>query len=273
MLGTLIKHEWKYIWKKMVLFLVVIVFATLIGAISLPALSQIDDGNDIGALILTLCGVLSYYGMIIVVSFGFLIILAVRFYKNIYGDEAYITHTLPATARQIYVSKVVVSSAAMLIISLGLLVSISMFMNSIFEQVSQNSGALSIFDVYEELGLSSTEFALILAGMIIVSSVANVTMIYCSIVLGQKWKKHKIVGAIVWYVVINFALSILGVICSAPAMIVSVANDANVAGSLDAGRGSLMGTILILATLINLIAGAVAYFIADHGITEKLNLD
>lgn len=272
MLGTLIKHEWNYIWKKMLLFLAVIVVATIIGALSFGSLAQIESG-DIGGIILTICGFLSYYGMLITVSFGFLIILAVRFYKNVYGDEAYITHTLPATSRQIYVSKVLVSSVGMLVVSLGLLVSISFVMDSVVASVETASDSVSIFDIYEAIGISGAGFIAIIVLMIIVSSFANVTMIYCSIVLGQNWKKHKIIGAIVWYVAITFALSIVGVICTAPLMMISSVGSLSSVITFDVSEGDVMSLVFLLSTITTLAVGLVTYFIADHGITKKLNLD
>ena len=50
-----------------------------------------------------------YYFGLIGCTLGTMLIIAIRFYKTCYTDQGYLTHTLPATTRQILNAKIMAS--------------------------------------------------------------------------------------------------------------------------------------------------------------------
>ena len=99
MLGKLIKHEWKSTYKMGCLMLVVIALITVFGwlAFQTPMWKSLSR-NDFSFGWLDIFGFLTlmmYVLLLVGVNFGILIYLGVRFYKTMYTDEGYLTHTLP----------------------------------------------------------------------------------------------------------------------------------------------------------------------------------
>ncbi len=108
MLGKCLKYDLKYVYKLLIVFyLIDIVFACL---------TRIFFGFDNSSIL----KILGYIASSTTISFMFSIIINnlirvwARFVKNIYGDESYLTHTLPINKRTIYTSKFLSSSITML---------------------------------------------------------------------------------------------------------------------------------------------------------------
>lgn len=282
MLGTLMKHEWNYIWKKMLLFILVAAGSTLIGVFSFSGIANVTDANDFAKVFMILLGLLGYYGVLMCVAFGYLILSGVRFYKNVYGDEAYITHTLPVTAKQIHLSKVIVYSICSIVITLALTASIMIVVQTGVSGVTQANGeAISIFDSFKNSGTSGWGMGVIIVLMLITSGFANVTTVFCAVVLGQYWEKHKVVGAIVWYIILTFIISIISSICMIPivgskmfdAINSESAAQVTVGISVNNAGAEFMSTAFIVSTIVSLVVGVACYLIADYGLNKKLNLE
>ena len=111
MLGKLIKYEWKNIWKAGVLMLLGMFVVTVIGCVVLRMpgglVTEIADGNNMNAT-----------------QSWFVLSLGIRFYRSMYTDEGYLSHTLPVTANQLFLSKVLVSGVWYLFITIGIGISV-----------------------------------------------------------------------------------------------------------------------------------------------------
>lgn len=95
MLGKLIKHEWRAVWKVpgfVNLFLLLYTFA---GILSLHSSIWESDNKIIETLLIL--ATFFYFISIIVISFIVMVYITVRFFKNIYTDEGYLMHTLPVS--------------------------------------------------------------------------------------------------------------------------------------------------------------------------------
>lgn len=273
MLGMLVKHEIKYIWKKMLLLALVLMSATVIGCLAIRSFGSLNGSSSAWTTVMFMLGVMGYYGILVVVVYGYLVITAVRFYKNVYGDEGYITNTLPVTARQIHLSKVLVYSVGQLIISILSIISVLAVGYSLALEISE-AAEISFDEVFTMLNTPyAAALLVIIAIMIIISSFSNVTGVFGAVALGQYWKKHKIVGAVVSYVIIAFVTSVLS------SVFVTIPIIAN---SLQAGEGAfdtasqsakMMLQTFCSSTAVCLIVGVICYIITDYGLNRKLNLE
>ena len=125
MLGKLLKHEWKAVWK-VPTFLIGILMLTAVLA-GLTFALPIWDSEWIGLPLSGMMMILLFYFAMIATGLGITIYFAVRYYKNMYTDEGYLTHTLPVSARQLLLNKVITMSAWSLIGGLAVIVSIILF--------------------------------------------------------------------------------------------------------------------------------------------------
>ena len=88
------------------------------------------DNNDINAtqswfvLSSFVATLILYVIMLLASTWGMLIFLGIRFYRSMYTDEGYLSHTLPVTANQLFLSKILVSGVWYLFISIGIGISV-----------------------------------------------------------------------------------------------------------------------------------------------------
>ena len=99
MLGKCLKYDLKYIYKVLIVFYLL----TTIFAIFTRVLFSFDNSFMFHVLALIASG--TTIAFIINIIINSLLRVWVRFFKNIYGDESYLTHTLPISKSTIYTSK------------------------------------------------------------------------------------------------------------------------------------------------------------------------
>ncbi len=109
MLGKLLKHEWRAVWKVPTLLIGVLMLIAVVagGTFALP----IWDSEWIGLPLSGVMMIMMFYFAMIATGVGIMIYFAVRYYKNMYTDEGYLTHTLPVTARLLLLNKVITMTA------------------------------------------------------------------------------------------------------------------------------------------------------------------
>ncbi len=118
MLRKLLKYDIKSIWRVWWIMAIVVVAAEIIGALCVRGFAQIfyrasDELSDMEALMLTITSVFSYCGIlmsIFVVFASFIvteILIFIRYYKNFFSDEGYLTFTLPVNRRTHLLSKTI----------------------------------------------------------------------------------------------------------------------------------------------------------------------
>ena len=128
------KYEWKNIWKAGTLMLLGMLVVTVIGCVVLRMpgglVTEIADGNNMNAtqswfvLSSFVATLILYVIMLLASTWGMLIFLGIRFYRSMYTDEGYLSHTLPVTANQLFLSKVLVSGVWYLFITIGIGISV-----------------------------------------------------------------------------------------------------------------------------------------------------
>ena len=100
MLGKLLKYDLKWSYKVLVYFYAMALFFSVVGR----GLLNIEN-SAIFMVVSSFCiGV--GFGLSIGAVFNCIIRLWVRFRMNLYGDEAYLTHTLPVSKGKIFTSKI-----------------------------------------------------------------------------------------------------------------------------------------------------------------------
>ena len=279
MLGMLMKYEWKSIWKKLLLFSGLLIGASIIGYLASMQFTNpgFDDATDLGAVFIGTFGFMLYYTGMIGVMLGFTLIVAIRFYKVVYGKLSYVTHTLPVSAPQIYGAHLIVYGLCMLVITLLSQVSIAVMADRLFVTAIQASGEMP-FPQYtgpgyfysQVIGLTGPLQALSMLFYFCIANVCSLLLIYASIVLGQYWKKYKVWGAVVSYLIISNVMTLVSCAILLPylisTMISNAANDNFNPFTL------LSGGFWWVAFAITAAFGVATFLIMDHGMRKRLNL-
>ena len=209
MFGKLTKYEWKAYAKSMLFLIIATVAITLVAVTSIVIFDPDQFNSNAWFTFVnttTYIGIfLLYYFGIIAISLAALLIIGVRFYKTMFTDEAYLTHTLPVTRAQLFWSKFGASFGYYLLTTVLIILSvICVFSTLLIKLLSvpefiQDMAELCK-DITDELGMVATVLYIVFyLGIILISTLVGIMMIYASIILGQNFVKHRIIGAIVAY--------------------------------------------------------------------------
>lgn len=273
MLGKLLKHEWKSVWK-----IPAILLGALMGLAVLAGLgfaSPIWDSGLEGLGVLAVLSWMVFYFAIMGVSMGIMLYLAVRFYRSMFTDEGYLTHTLPVTTRQLLLSKVLIIAAWIFLSIVGIFVSIlivgGMALPFLVGQELRWSQVRELMSYGWQLINSSIgiRFASFMAGvffMFLAMIMYGTMMIVGAISIGQMVSKHKVLGSIGAYFAINTVVQIISMVIVMPMMFYSIYN----------GTGNVFAILTPAYWIMGILECVLAvglYFLSEYLVSKRLNLD
>lgn len=291
MLGKLMKHEWKSTYRIGLLMVLLTIGITFFGwlAFRAPMWSAVSGENleyenvaliGTGLLdVLSIFTLLLYVILLVVIVVGTVVYFAVYFYRTMYTDEGYLTHTLPATKHQLLVSKILVSGIweiiilAMTYLSLAALVLSAVMtvmpdgytLKEFLEQIGNGFGMLREL-LEEEFGLNFLVYKIMLLVVTLIGPFVSMTTIFGAISMGQLFTKHRVMMAIVSYIGISVLNGILGSIVD------SIAGSAIFrAGNAD--FGAYFDVSMWQGIIVNLLIGVAMYFVSHFVTTKKLNME
>ena len=238
MLGKLMKYEWKNIWKAGTLMLLGMFIVTVIGCVVLqmPGVAKFFDSNDVNGvqawfMISSFVAILILYVIMLLAStWGMLIFLGIRFYRSMYTDEGYLSHTLPVTANQLFLSKVLVSGVWYLFISIGIGISVVALVVSLMTGLLNIGELSSVLTQYngniwefladafyelgrtyeEEMGINLLHYGITLLLTYVVGPFITMVTLFGALTIGQLSSKHKGFMGILAYAGVTILSSIIG---------------------------------------------------------------
>lgn len=240
MLGKLMKYEWKNIWKAGTLMLLGMLVVTVIGCVVLRmpggVVTGLLDNNDINAtqswfvLSSFVATLILYVIMLLASTWGMLIFLGIRFYRSMYTDEGYLSHTLPVTANQLFLSKVLVSGVWYLFISIGIGISVVALVVSLMTGLLNIGELSSVLTQYngniwefladafyelgrtyeEEMGINLLHYGITLLLTYVAGPFITMVTLFGALTIGQLSSKHKGLMGILAYAGLTILSSIIG---------------------------------------------------------------
>ena len=273
MVKKLFKHEYHFYLRIMA-----IVYGILLTMSVATRLIATFESDTKAYEIISTFTLITYY-ISILAAFGFAFVLGiVRFYKNMFTCEGYLTNTLPVTASQHIMVKSITAFSMDLLSAIA--VALSVVIALPFEMLAELFKDFDLFgEILYELGGQNLVFNLTMLGvecivLMLVGIYASILFYYTCISIGQLFKKNRILGAVGVY----FAFYILGQILTTIITINLVfftGSDAFYSVALwieenpFAAIHSFMWFIILILGL-----GAVIEFLAIRWIvTKKLNLE
>lgn len=285
MLGKLIKYEWKGLIKPLSILYLVLLGITIITGLLILTINPDYDDVTIGLSVLfTMLGVLIYYFGVIVCSWGTMLVIAIRFYKTCYTDEAYLTHTLPVSTKQLLAAKTITSVLCHLLSMLVVGLTVVMLLIVLFTHLINlgeipaaelSAGFSEVFaeldrDFAKEMGIGFTGYFVYLGVYCLIASVCSIISILGCVSLGQLYTKHRILGAIIAYFVMTFVLQMVAYVGMIPMY-------TKIFAAEYAGETILMFDLLQPTLLITLagsvIIAVIMCFVNMHMMTKRLNLE
>lgn len=276
MLGKLVKHEWKSTYRMGCLMLFFTLMVTFLGWISFQSpmwrqLKEYDYVRSFGPLdFLSIIVLLMYVFMLVGIAYAIQIYLGVHFYRTMYTDQGYLTHTLPVSKHEILCSKILVGGLWMLIVNAAVFLSCVVVLGSLVGAFMSDEYTWSMFwkelspslrNYFTLFGLSYSFYFVILILSAVVGPFVSVTILFGAITAGQLFARARVLMAILCY---------LGV-CMVNGLVSSAVQSVLAFSSL--GQGALMDISTNSSLFVQLAAAVLLYFVSHQIITKRLNME
>ena len=274
MLGKLLKHEFRATGRLMLPALGAVLALAVLANLSIRFM-QVTDSTFL-TILFGLVIAAFVIGMIAAAVMT-LVLMILRFYRNLLRDEGYLMHTLPVSVHGLVWSKLLVSLVwvvvTWLVICLTVVLTVLLQTGTDLGQLlAQLPSWAEIRESLAQIGIRSGDLWLIGGEMLlamILAVLASCLHFYAAMSLGHIFSKDKVLLSIVFFVALSFAFSILQ-------------TGYNVGFVIRLEDGSFMETardVLRFARgmvgrglLAELVQGAILYVITTLSLQKKLNL-
>ena len=283
MLGKLIKHEFKGTVRIFVLMYAAMLILAAINAVLLPLgdMTFVQWDNEVGQIFYGAIASLTmflYVAVLCVVFVVTFVIIVVRFYR-MFGNEGYLWFTLPATANQHLIAKMVVAfvwtvaSCLVAGISIGLA---SISTGWVFE-------LHRIPEAWAELvrdGFNPWLWLTLGAVTMLTSWLQSITMYYAAIAIGPNIIKSRLGGSVLAYLALYIIVSILSTILLTVLVVILNNQPTIISDSLDTlsymNTSAMVDYVLVVFmggfSALSLVLAAAFYALTQYFMSRKLNL-
>ncbi|HHT50043.1 MAG TPA: hypothetical protein GXZ78_01030 [Eubacteriaceae bacterium] len=189
MLVKLIKHEFKATSRTLLSLYVVLLAVTLINKLINPFEILRDSEGFNFQILLNVMSVIIYIAIIFAVMASTFVTIIQRFYKNLLGNEGYLTFTLPVETWQHIMSKMIVSI-------IWLILSIVVIFASILIISGAGNFIREFIKFLDDIETILGKGILIILPTYILSALLLIILtIYNSISIGHQFQNHKILAS------------------------------------------------------------------------------
>jgi len=262
MLKKLLNYDLKHIFKFLLIFyslslffgILTRIFLSIENSLMMEIIGKICSGAAIS--------------MMFSIVINNLMRLWVRFKNNLYGDESYLTHTLPVKKETLYNSKIITAFISMFvsILVIVLTVFIAYYSKENFEFIKNL--LLSITDMFGNV-------TFIIIGILIVLFLEFANILQCGftgIILGHKMNQNKVGYSVLFGFVVYMVSQIFVLICL---FITALFNKEimNLFFTNEVISFDSLKMILYIALIIYLIVVVIIYFVNIKLFKKGVNVD
>lgn len=217
MVKKLFKHEFIYYARIMVF-----VYAILLTIATAGRVIQIFENDSIAYQIVNVASILTYgFAVWAALVFG-LVLAIIRFYKNLFTAEGYLSFTLPVTAGQ-HIAVKVVTAVCVDLITTGVIL-ISGCILTAGEMLKEICIALNYLaeKLYAQIGGHMVTIGLEFVLWLLVASASNALLYYTFIAIGQLFRKARILASVgayfAYYILVQIVSTGFSIVFSTLAM-------------------------------------------------------
>ena len=278
MLKKLLKYDFKSVFK---FWWIAAVFSVVLSVLGGVCISVIDSERELSVIVDVSAIIVLITVIVGVVAFSLLsvILVCVRFYKNLFTDEGYLTFTLPVKIRSILNSKII--SATLTVLVTYFVVAFDMFTMFLTAALAHPRILFNIdtikyymnfvLEVIKELGIYFPVYLVEILLLLVLYIAFSVMFIYACITFASLiTKKARVITAIgIYYgsnAIISFVLE-MAIIFSLPTVIERLGEIAN-ENMFDFTFALILLCVIVFAFMGCALIYALQYFMLD----KKLNL-
>ena len=267
MIRKLMKYEWLSTRRMIIPFQILMISIALMNGIFLRIEKDNGFSNKIIEIILT-----STQVVITIATFLFVVYWTLRrFYKDIYSDEAYLTHTLPVKSWEHIVSKLMVSFLWWIttfifwfasMIGLGIIIAPEDF-REFCEGISEHWEEITQTIPVDIL----SRYAVQIIISIILSAIYFYIKAYCAIGFGQMMPSHKMLSSIGFYILFGFVENSVSLIFFWEAIKETGEIEESLTLMLE-----WLSKLMLQGNIFSIFAMVIYFFILKYLMEKKLNI-
>lgn len=277
MILKLFKYDFMNIGKKLIPFYIAALVIGVINRILLltSTISSIENENNFMAIFGSPLLYFAYFVVIISIFCMTVFVIISRYNSSIYGNEGYLTNTLPLKPYQIIWAKLInfliwiFISYFIIFVSLFILFPFDFFVRNIIEQP----------DFYQDLNhmtkyiLSSKYTPIFILQLVynFFSHIQRILMLFLSITIANLFKSYKVVAGVIAFFLISTIFSFIG-----SSLTFSLVKDVNLTEIYDEISPffyNLLKNANILSIVYSIISSAILFYTIHYLHTHNLDLE
>lgn len=263
MLGKLMKYEMSAMGRILLPLYVALLFMSLVMGI---VVNILDVWTIFKGIVILLYSAVAIGAAVMTV-----ILIVQRFYKNLLGNEGYLTFALPVTTGRHIWNKGITAIIWMTIGSIVGILSAMIIIASTGELRLSEIGML-FSRMWELVGAKGFLYSLEFLVVLFLSMAHTILQIYAAISLGHLWSNYRILGAILAYVGLNVAETIIVFLMGRIGIGIAVIGETTKLSFALEGEASCHLILLVIGAHSAILS--VAYYVITHHILKKkLNLE
>jgi len=273
MFGKLLKYELRSTSRFMWILYCAVICAGLISGLTLRFVifgneAPQPDGSSIISVegfkaVLATISISVYVLLIVAMEVLTIVMIVLRFWKNMLGGEGYLMHTLPVPSWMLVTSKTVIAILWELMAGISALISgtLVLLTSGIGFEILKEINLREMFaDLREFMNIGPTQLVL----LAVFAGIAGILQFYFSMALGNLANKNKVLFSVLAYLGINVAVSVIRGIIS----FIGISLSSHI------GATGMMVGIIGWPTVILYLLMAVGFFFGTYLIMEnRLNLE
>ena len=271
MVKKLFRHELQAYWR-----VLIPIWALLTGVSVLGRLIQLFE-NDSVAYGIVRTSTIIFYAVALLVCLVFPFVFSImRFHKNLFTGEGYLSFTLPVTPFQHVLVKATAGLSVQLLTVVVSLISLMLItMGDVFGEIMKAIGYLyTHFYHQKEWGMHLPRYLVEGFLLLVIAYVSEVLLYYACISIGQRSKKNRILAAVGVYFAYYFIRQVLGTIV----IVIVSAMDwtqllERVLEWVDQHPFETAHYVIALLMLVYAVAAALYFLISHRTIRNRLNLE
>ncbi len=263
MLGKLLKYDFKWVYKVVLIFNILSIIFAIISRIS----SLIPD-SYLFNFISGFTGGLAI-GFIICAIINLIIRSWVRFINNVYKDESYLTHTLPVSKNAIYFSKILSAILCLLITTIVAIICLFICFYSKENITFLKELFTMITNTYN---VSVIMFLLIISLVLFLEIILIVIIGYVAIIFGYSKNNYRTIYSLVYGFLMYFAMQVVSLILVFVFGLVNI-DVMNIIKTTNTINMPTVKTIFILAIIMYLIYNILFVILGSKKFQKGVNVE
>ncbi len=270
MVKKLFKHEFVYYIRTLGIFIPLVLVVGLVAKI----FRVIDNGEAVTEIAMAFSTLMLFAGAFALLMFC-TVVSIVRFYKNMYSSEGYLTFTLPVTNPQHIFVKLSVSMIFSCICALTVIAAILIafsgeVMTALFKQIGEAFASLTVYLPTYHMVLYAVELLV----LFLLGVASTQLLYYACITIGQTAKKNRILMAVVAYFVYYVISQALSTVVTIVFTILGYSDAFAAIGEFIYMHPIAAAHIFLCGAMVfSALITALFYFITLKIMNKKLNLE